>query len=317
VIRLGIQLLRKNGYVRWVGGGAVASSLLSLFLGIIGEFTATGTSVWLWLIVDYCSYVAVPVSVAIYLAIRSAHHNRLVERQRDDLDREVQERTAELRAERDRSDELLLNILPAEVAEELKTQGTSEARHFDQASVLFTDFKGFTQLSTEVDPGELLSELNACFKAFDDIIGARGIEKIKTIGDAYMCAAGLPDPKSATAVDVVFAALEMQEFMQRRKQERGALGKRAFDMRLGIHSGPVVAGIVGVKKFQYDIWGDTVNTASRMESGGEIGQVNISGSTYQLVMDEPGLTFIPRGKVHAKGLGEMDMYFVQRSDDKR
>jgi len=214
---------------------------------------------------------------------------------------------------RKRSDELLLNILPEEVAEELKDTGAAQAKHFDTATILFTDFKGFTQASEQMSPQELVEELNACFKAFDEIITARGIEKIKTIGDAYMCAGGLPDPASSSPADVLHAALEMQAFMKQRKAERDAQGLPAFEMRVGIHTGPVVAGIVGVKKFQYDIWGDTVNTASRMESSGEVGQVNISEATYALVKNETGLSFTSRGKVQAKGKGEMEMYFAERS----
>ena len=214
-----------------------------------------------------------------------------------------------------RSDELLLNILPEEVAEELKTKGHADAKHFDNVTILFTDFKGFTEASERLSPQELVEELNTCFKAFDGIITARGIEKIKTIGDAYMCAGGLPVPSSSTPAGVVEAALEMQAFMIARKMERDALGKPAFEMRVGIHTGPVVAGIVGVKKFAYDIWGDTVNIASRMESSGEVGQVNISEATYALVKDMPGLTFTPRGKVQAKGKGEMEMFFVRRSSE--
>ncbi len=226
--------------------------------------------------------------------------------------------------EKARSDELLLNILPEEVAEELKNTGAAEAKHFDQATILFTDFKGFTQASEKMSPQELVEELNTCFKAFDHIITTRGIEKIKSIGDAYMCAGGLPDPKSSTPADVVHAALEMQSFMKQRKTERDAQGKPAFEMRVGIHTGPVVAGIVGVKKFAYDIWGDTVNIASRMESSGEVGQVNISESTYALVKkamevrdgkEVTSFSFTPRGKVHAKGKGEMEMYFVRRTSE--
>ena len=222
-------------------------------------------------------------------------------------------RRRRIKEEHARSEALLLNILPRDVAEELKAKGHADAKHFDQVSILFTDFKGFTEASEKLSPQELVEELNTCFKAFDQIITARGIEKIKTIGDAYMCAAGLPDPKTSSPAAVVHAALEMQAFMTSRKSERDALGLAAFEMRVGIHTGPVVAGIVGVKKFQYDIWGDTVNTASRMESSGEVGQVNISEATYALVKNEVGLTFTPRGKVQAKGKGEMEMYFAARA----
>lgn len=214
-----------------------------------------------------------------------------------------------LRKAKKLSDELLLNILPFEVAEELKAKGSADAKLYDQVTVMFTDFKGFTPISEKLSPSELVAEIHTCFKAFDNIITKNNIEKIKTIGDAYMCAGGLPVTNTTNAVDVVKAALEIQQFMQQHLQIRKNEGKEVFEVRIGIHSGPVVAGLVGVKKFAYDIWGDTVNTASRMESSGEAGKVNISGSTYELVHDKFTCTY--RGKVQAKGKGEIDMYYVE------
>lgn len=232
-----------------------------------------------------------------------------------ELEQKVTERTLEVVAEKKevekqkkRSDDLLLNILPEEVAEELKAKGSAEAQLIGEVTVLFTDFKGFTQLSEKLTPKELVSELNECFSAFDHIMQKYGIEKIKTIGDSYMAAGGLPTMNTTHAIDVVSAALEIQKFMLQHKVKREAEGRLFLDIRIGVHSGPVVAGIVGVKKFAYDIWGDTVNIASRMESSGEPGKVNISGTTFGLVKDK--FKCVYRGKIEAKGKGDIDMYFV-------
>jgi adenylate cyclase len=208
-----------------------------------------------------------------------------------------------------RSDHLLLNILPAETAEELKTTGSAKAKSYEKVTVLFTDFKDFTGLSEKLSAEELVDEIHNCYSNFDKIIGYYGIEKIKTIGDSYMCASGLPEKNETHASDMVKAALEMQQYMQKLKEERQKNDKPFFDMRIGINSGPVVAGIVGLTKFAYDIWGDTVNIASRMEAGGVEGKVNISGSTYELVKNEFICQY--RGKVITKGKGEVDMYFVE------
>ncbi len=209
---------------------------------------------------------------------------------------------------RKRSDELLLNILPGEVAEELKEKGSADAKQFDEVTVMFTDFKGFTQISEKLSPTELVNEIHECFKAFDNIISKHNIEKIKTIGDSYMCAGGLPIANKTNASDVVSAALEIQQFMQQHLQQRKNENKEVFKIRIGVHTGPVVAGIVGVKKFAYDIWGDTVNIASRMESSGEAGKVNISGATHELVKDKFKCEY--RGEIEAKGKGKVKMYFV-------
>lgn len=215
-----------------------------------------------------------------------------------------------IKKEKDRSEELLLNILPYETAQELKTKGTADAQHIDEVTVLFTDFKGFTQLSEKLSPKELVAEINDCFSEFDRICERHGIEKIKTIGDAYMAAGGLPTANHTHAVDVVKAACEIRDFMHRRYNSvaNQLSVENRFQVRIGVHTGPVVAGIVGLKKFQYDIWGDTVNTANRMETSGEVGMVNISQSTYELVKDRFNCTY--RGEVEAKGKGMLKMYFV-------
>lgn len=211
--------------------------------------------------------------------------------------------------EKQRSEELLLNILPEETAEELKATGTAKAKSMEQVTVMFTDFKNFTQASELLSAEELVAEINECYSEFDKIITKYGIEKIKTIGDSYMCAGGLPVANNTHPVDVIKAGLEMQAFIAANKAKRQTKGEPFFELRLGIHTGPVVAGIVGIKKFAYDIWGDTVNTASRMESSGEIGKVNISGTTYEMVKDK--FIFKHRGKIQAKNKGEIDMYFVE------
>ncbi len=209
-----------------------------------------------------------------------------------------------------RSDELLLNILPQEIAQELKDTGKAKAHQYNQVSILFTDLIDFTKAAELMSIEELVEELNYSFKGFDEIVEKYRVEKIKTIGDSYMAAGGLPKPSDDSVKNTVLAALEMQRFMEARRIVRKSENKTAFEMRLGIHTGPIVAGIVGVKKFQYDVWGDTVNTASRLENTGEAGRVNISEATYELLKRDPQFKFQCRGKVQAKGKGEITMYFV-------
>ncbi|MCX6231989.1 MAG: adenylate/guanylate cyclase domain-containing protein [Bacteroidetes bacterium] len=220
----------------------------------------------------------------------------------------IRKTTALIQKEKERSEKLLLNILPYEVAEELKAKGSADAKLIDEVTVLFTDFKGFTLMSEQLTPRELVKDIHECFSAFDQIMEKFGLEKIKTIGDSYMAAGGLPNPNTTHATDAINAALEILHFIEAGKANKIKIGAPYFEIRIGIHTGPVVAGIVGVKKFAYDIWGDTVNLASRMESSGVVGKVNISGSTYELVKDKFNCTY--RGKVEAKNKGEVDMYFV-------
>ncbi len=217
-----------------------------------------------------------------------------------------------IRQEKQRSEDLLLNILPAQTAEELKLHGKAKARRYEAVTVLFTDFQSFTTIAEQIPPEELVQELDDCFRAFDEIVSQFGIEKIKTIGDAYLCVSGLPAPKGTHAEDAIRAALAMQAFMQEFRERQRQAGKPEFICRIGIHSGPVVAGVVGKKKFAYDIWGDTVNIAARMEQNGEAGKVNISQNSYELARDK--FRFVHRGKVKAKNKGELDMYFVEMED---
>lgn len=235
----------------------------------------------------------------------------ILEASRDRAHRRLEDANLALAAEQEKTQSLLLNILPAEVAEELKIKGRADAHEFEQVTILFSDFKNFTSISENMTPTNLVAELNTCFYEFDAITERYGLEKIKTIGDAYMAASGLAHSESRP-VNVVNAALDMQQFITRHREKNAAAGKPSFVMRAGIHTGPVVAGIVGLKKFQYDVWGDTVNTASRMETAGEVGAVNISQATHALIKDEPGLSFTNRGRVEVKGKGELEMYFVHR-----
>jgi len=219
---------------------------------------------------------------------------------------ELQKRRVE--AEKKKSDELLQNILPYEVAEQLKNKGTVEAKKYKLVSVLFTDFKGFTKLSEQLTTEEIVNELDICFEKFEEIIGNHYIEKIKTIGDAFMCAGGLPIRNKSNPIDMVLTGLQIQKFMNEYNAQKRNAGQPEWGLRCGVHTGSVIAGVIGKKKFAYDIWGDTVNTAARMETAGDVGKVNISGATYKYVKDLFDCTY--RGKIEAKNKGEIDMYFV-------
>ncbi len=221
---------------------------------------------------------------------------------------EINQRTQELTLEKEKSDNLLLNILPTETAEELKNTGTAQAKYYDSVTVIFTDFKDFTSISKTMSANKLVTELHDCFSRFDHIIRKYNIEKIKTIGDAYMCVAGLPVKNDTHPYDAVYAAMELRDCMLAYNMEKRSIGEYGFDVRIGIHTGPVVAGIVGVNKFAYDIWGSTVNTAARLEQSSKPNMINISSSLYEIVKDK--FDCVLRGNIDVKGLGEIPMYFV-------
>ena len=222
---------------------------------------------------------------------------------------ELEKKNTQLEIEKNKTDELLQNILPYEIAEQLKNKGQVKAKKYRMVTIMFTDFKDFTKISSELEPEVIIKELGVYFKKFDEITENHFIEKIKTIGDAYMCVGGLPLRNKSNPIDIVLAAMEIQHFMKDYNALRKAKGHTVWELRLGIHTGKAVAGVIGTKKFAYDIWGDAVNTASRLETAGESGKINISGETYEYIKEYFICTY--RGKIPAKNKGEIDMYFVE------
>jgi ligand-binding sensor domain-containing protein/class 3 adenylate cyclase/predicted metal-dependent HD superfamily phosphohydrolase len=239
--------------------------------------------------------------------------NEKIESQRKQLQEEkskVEEQQRLLQIEKDKTEKLLKNIIPAETVEELKNKGRASARAYKVVSVLFTDFVGFTKIAEHMDPTELVNKLDVYFRKFDEIIVANNLEKIKTIGDAYMCAGGVPVRNNTNPIDTCLAALQIQEFMRKLKNEAIMSNSDYWDLRLGINTGEVTAGVIGSQKFAYDIWGATVNQAQRMEMLGEPGKVTISGATFTHI--EPYFECVFRGKVQSKSRGLIDMYTVER-----
>lgn len=222
----------------------------------------------------------------------------------------VKEAEYELQEQKKRSDELLLNMLPAEIVEELQTKGTATPRVYRSASVLFADIKNFTQWAETLSPNELIDTLQQLFSEFDDVLAANYIEKIKTIGDAYMCAGGLPMKNNSHPFNIVLAAFGLQQAIARLDELRASKGGEPWLLRIGIHTGTVVTGVVGKTRTIYDMWGDTVNIANRLESASEPGRINISAATYEIIKDYFECEY--RGKIAAKHKGEIDMYFVNR-----
>ncbi|WP_118952305.1 adenylate/guanylate cyclase domain-containing protein [Taibaiella helva] len=334
IVRIVIAIFRRVPGALILGAGVLlfVCTFLVLFLQVIFMGSVgINNLVFLFFVLAVFS---IPLSISSYLAWRFAAINKnlskqlvtveqlssekqvILQNQKESLELEVAERTKEvlrqkkeIEAEKQKSDELLRNILPSEIAEELKLRGESKAQLYDEASVLFTDFVNFTRISEQLGVEELLQELNINFTAFDRIMEKYGLEKIKTIGDAYLAVSGLPVAHPRHAQLAVLAALDILDFVAARKKQV----PYGLDIRIGINSGSLIAGIIGVKKFAYDIWGDTVNTAARMEQNSEAGKINISENTYQLIRTE--FICVHRGKVGAKHKGDMDMYFVESSID--
>ena len=243
-----------------------------------------------------------------YWLIRQARHQQTKNRQIKDLLRESRKARRTITEEKALSERLLLNILPMQIAEELKSNNQVFPRRFDCTSVLFTDFKGFTSIAESLSPEDLVTELDYCFSYFDAVTERNNLEKLKTIGDSFMCAGGLPNPNNTHAIDCILSALEIQSFMTQTQVLKAQRNLPFWELRLGIHSGPIVAGVIGEKKFAYDIWGDTVNTASRTESSGLPGKINVTKSTYELAKDF--FQFEHRGAIAIKNKKPVEMYFV-------
>ena len=244
------------------------------------------------------------------ISLANAQAYEEIQLERDKLEARVKERTKDLALALEKSDSLLLNILPTEVAEELKETGEVTPVHFDSVTIMFTDFKDFTFIAEGMTPQQLIRELDGYFTQFDKTIERYHLEKLKTIGDSYMCAGGIPRIGTTHPVEACIAALEIQSFMSHMKEIKEKMKEPFWELRLGIHTGPVMAGVVGEKKFAYDVWGDTVNIASRMEVSGTTGKINISHATYELVKDFFECEY--RGEVDAKNKGKIKMYFINR-----
>lgn len=263
---------------------------------------------WFWQTSAFKILLTISLFLLVLAIIKIRTSN--LRKQNELLEKKVQSRTSQLKIEKERSDELLMNILPEKIAEELKQNGSTDARLFESVTIMFTDFKEFTKLAEIMNPKDLVNEIDYCFRKYDEIITSYGIEKIKTIGDSYMAVAGLPKPSGNHAELMVRAALDIRDFMIQYKEQRIEANKPYFEVRIGIHSGEVVAGIVGVKKFAYDVWGDAVNTASRLESKSTPGKINISEFTKELLGDAFEIEY--RGEIEAKNKGILKMYYVER-----
>jgi len=242
------------------------------------------------------------------LMITLEHRRQLL--QARETNAALKEAHSNVALERDRAEHILRTILPGPIAEELKTQGSVEPRYHPAATILFTDFQGFTRVSERIEPAALVSLLDQCFSGFDEISVRRGLERLKTIGDAFMAVAGLPTANRTHPLDACLAALEMHSSLRQLNERRAKLRLPTMDLRIGLHTGPVMAGIVGRRKYTYDIWGDAVNLAARLESACEPHKTNVSASV--VAQASSAFEFEPRGKLDAKNKGPVDMFFLKR-----
>ncbi len=313
VMFLGVYIFIKAIYNNREGAKSILAGSILLIITITNDILHSNLIIYTGYYSSFGLFVFI-FSQAFLLSIRFAKAFKQVEELSENLEQKVIERTKELElakklaeSEREKSDKLLLNILPEEVADELKEKGLVTPVLFESITIIFTDFKDFTKIAFGLTPEKLIGELDYCFSEFDKIIEKYSLEKLKTIGDSYMCAGGIPKANKTHAIDSCLAALEIQNLMNQIQKEK----KINFDkLRLGIHSGPVMAGVIGQKKFTYDIWGDTVNTASRMESSGTENKINISSNTFELVKDFFDCEF--RGEIDAKNKGKIKMYYLNK-----
>lgn len=321
--------LTTAGFLAWKGGNKYARLFVAAWICyLLGALLLIGRNMGLlpanWLTNNFAiigsSTEVVLLSLALADKVRILRHekeeadNQMMVMQREmnqQLESTVASRTAQLQAERDKSEQLLLNILPRPVADELKEKGRASANHHEAVTVIFTDFVNFTRIAENLTPEVLVYQLDCCFRIFDEITASLGLEKIKTIGDAYLCAAGIPQARQDHAEIAIKAAMQMISGIRKFNAENAPQGLPEFVIRIGMHSGPLVSGVVGTRKFAYDIWGDTVNIAARMEQNSEPGRVNVSHSTFELLKDR--YPFISRGMIQAKNKGSIQMYFLDQT----
>lgn len=307
-IQLGVLLASFTAYPgRWKAAIAVIT-VLSGGSFLFFHFASPSMEPVLTLPAEFTSVFRVAVIVTLLFVIAGfSFFSQIVLR---DTDQRLETMKVRAEAAHQESERLLVSILPARTAAELRATGRVEPLFYDSVSVLFADFVGFTSISESLLPDELVTELDGYFTRFDEIAGRYRMEKLKTIGDAYMAAGGLPEINTTNPLDACITALEFHAFMNKLRRERESAGESPWQLRIGIHTGPVTAGVIGKSKFTYDIWGDTVNTASRMEAAGTPGRINVSSATYEHIHEYFECEY--RGRLAAKGKGEVDMYFVHR-----